>query len=145
MLIFEKTGSITQADDKTNIAFDFTVPEGVKSLRVKYSYSPKEIEDEAEARRQIEEAMHKYGVQSYDTDKHMPVKNLITLSFDENGSYRGACHRQPNRQLVTIAEENSTPGIINKPVEAGNWNIVLNVHYAGCKIEYSIEIEGKSV
>ncbi len=145
MLIFEKAGIISQADDKTNISFSFNVPEGVKALKVKYSYNPKEVEFKAEAHHQIEEAMHKYGMQNYDIDGLMPVKNLITLSFDENGKYRGACHRQPNRQLITIAEENSTPGIINKPIEAGRWEVVLNVHYAGCNIHYSIEIEGKNV
>ncbi|MBR3149061.1 MAG: hypothetical protein IKF64_02740 [Eubacterium sp.] len=145
MLLFEKTGVVTSADDKTNIPFSFKVPEGVKALRIKYSYNPKEVENEAEAHRQIEDAMHKYGVTDFDTEKYMPVKNLITLSFDENGKYRGACHRQPNRQLVTIAEENSTPGIINKPIEAGDWDIVLNVHYAGCDVNYSIEIEGINV
>ena len=145
MLLFEKNGVISKADDKTNITFSFKVPEGIKELKVKYSYYPKEVEREAEAHHQIEEAMHKYGIQNYDIEGLMPVKNLITLSFDENGKYRGACHRQPNRQLVTIAEKDSTPGIINKPVEAGNWQVVLNVHYAGCNIHYSVEIEGKTV
>ena len=145
MLLFEKKGVISQADDKTNITLHFKVPSGVNMLKVKYSYYPKDVEEEAEAHHQIEEAMHKYGMQNYDIDGLMPVKNLITLSFDENGKYRGACHRQPNRQLITIAEKDSTPVIINKPVEAGNWDVVLNVHYAGCNIHYSVEIEGRTV
>ncbi|MBQ7202782.1 MAG: hypothetical protein IJS03_02055 [Eubacterium sp.] len=144
MLIFEKKGIITNADDKTNLSFTFKVPEGVNELKVKYSYSPKTVEREAEAHHQIEEAMRKYGMQNFDTDGLMPVKNLITLSFDENGEYRGACHRQPHNQLITIGE-NSTPGIINKPVDSGIWHVVLNVHYAGCNIHYSLEIEGKTV
>ena len=145
MLLFEKHGIITDADDKTNVSFTFDVPEGVNMLKVKYSYNPKEVEYQAQAHHLVEEAMHKYGIQNYDIEAMMPVKNLITLSFDENGEYRGACHRQPNRQLITIAEKDSTPGIINGPIQAGKWHIVMNVHYAGCNINYSIEIEGKTV
>ena len=145
MLLFEKHGIITAEDDKTNISFAFDVPENVNMLKIKYFYNPKEVENQAQARHLVEEAMHKYGILDYDADSALPVKNLITLSFDENGEYRGACHRQPNRQIITIAEKDSTPGIINRPVQAGKWNVVMNVHYSGCNINYSIEIEGKTI
>ena len=74
----------------------------------------------------------------------MPVKNLVTLSFDENGEYRGACHRQPNEQTVIIAESGSTAGILNRPITAGKWDVMLNVHFAGCDIDYTIEIDGEA-
>jgi hypothetical protein len=73
----------------------------------------------------------------------MPVFNLVTLSFDENGEYRGACHRQPNNQTIIIADNNSTPGILNRPIKSGEWDVILNIHYAGCDIDYKIEIDGE--
>lgn len=144
MIIFSKQGRITEQDDKTNISFDFTVPDGIKKLTVKYSYSPKEVEDRISANRAIVSGMKKYGVSFADPEAFMPVKNLVTLSFDENGGYRGACHRQPNKQTVIISESGSTPGILNRPIKAGNWDIMLNVHFAGCDIDYSIEIDGEA-
>lgn len=74
----------------------------------------------------------------------MPVNNLVTLSFDENGRYRGACHRQPNEQTVVISEKGSTPGIVNGSVEAGDWDVMLNIHYIGCTVQYSILITGEA-
>lgn len=141
MIIFSKNGKITPADDKTNICLGFNVPDGATKLVVKYSYSPKDVENEDQACEQIYTSMKKYGMNVTNVSSFLPVHNLVTLSFDENGEYRGACHRQPNEQTVVIAENNSTAGIINRPVRAGDWDIVLNVHYAGCDIDYSIEVE----
>ncbi|MFR5875356.1 MAG: hypothetical protein ACLUFN_02575 [Eubacterium sp.] len=144
MIIFSKQGKITEHDDKTNIVLEFTVPNGVKKLTVTYSYNPKEVEDKALARKAIANGMNKYGVNFANPEAFMPVKNLVTLSFDENGEYRGACHRQPNNQTVIIAESESTAGIFNRPIQPGKWDVMLNVHFAGCEIDYNIEINGEA-
>lgn len=144
MLIFSRQGKITEQDDKTNIVLDFIVPEGIKKLTVKYSYNPKEVEDKTLAGKAVVNGMKKYGVDFADPEAFMPVKNLVTLSFDENGEYRGACHRQPNEQTVIIAESGSTAGILNRPITAGKWDVMLNVHFAGCDIDYTIEIDGEA-
>lgn len=143
MTIFKKAGKITPADDKTNIKLDFHVPDGISKLTVKYSYSPKTIEDKNLADLAVATGMEKYGVHFANPDEFKPVKNLVTLSFDEKGKYRGACHRQPNDQTVIIGETDSTPGVFNRKIMPGNWDIVLNVHFAGCEIEYNIEIDGE--
>ncbi len=143
MLIFQKSAVINEKDDKTNIVHEFTVPKDTKEVAVKYSYSPKTVEDELTANRLIKDGMKKYNVENYDNEKYMPVKNLITLSFDECGKYRGACHRQANEQLIIIKDENSTPGIINRTIENGMWKVLLNVHFVGCRVDYSLEIEAK--
>lgn len=144
MFIFSKTGKITPADDKTNIRLDFTVPDGITKLIVRYSYSPKTVEDKNLANSAVATGMKKYGVTFASPDKFMPVKNLVTLSFDENGTYRGACHRQPNEQTVIISEKDSTPGVFNRKITPGSWDVILNVHFAGCDIEYQLEIEGEA-
>ena len=123
MIVFSTNGKITPEDDKTNIKHTFTVGAGVKSLTVN--------------------AMKKYKVESLNSEAFFPVKNLVTLSFDECGNYRGACHRQPNEQIITIAPQNSTPGIFNREITPGEWDVVLNIHYAGCDIDYEIEIDAK--
>lgn len=143
MVIFSNKGVITPAKSKTNVVLNFSVPQNVKRLVVKYCYNPKLVEDKSEALDIVNKALSRYNASFIDPEKELPVKNLITLSFDENGKYRGACHRQPNEQTVVIAESNSTVGIINRKVEAGEWDVVLNVHYAGCNVNYEIEIEGE--
>lgn len=142
MILLSKTGIITPKQDKTDIALDFKVDENTDIIKIKYSYSPKTVEDRIAAEQAVSSALKKYSADNINACAFLPVNNLVTLSFDENGRYRGACHRQPNVQEITISAKNSTPGIINRPVECGDWRAVLNVHYAGCDIEYKIEIEG---
>ena len=89
MIVFSTNGKITPEDDKTNIKHTFTVGAGVKSLTVKYSYSPKVVEDKSLATLAVTNAMKKYKVESLNRD------------------------------------------------------VVLNIHYAGCDIDYEIEIDAK--
>lgn len=142
MLIFFKKGVITRKEDKTNIILPFSVPDGTKSLVVNYRYSPKTVEDEEEALRFLKEGREKYKT-DFSFEEFKEVKNLITLSFDECGKYRGACHRQPNRQTVIITEEGSTYGIEDRPIEPGEWDVMLNCHFVGCDVKYEIAVEGE--
>lgn len=142
MLIFSKSGKITPQQDKTNITFHFSVPKGTEKLIIHYEYSPKYVEDSAEALRYLQEGRQKYKT-DFSFDEFRDVKNLVTLSFDECGEYRGACHRQPNKQTVIIAEKDSTYGVENRKIKSGDWDVMLNVHFAGCDIDYKLEIEAE--
>ena len=141
MKILSFKGKISEKNSKTNISHKFTVSKNAKRLVIGFSYNPKNVENVAHSLGLIENGLKKYNIESDNPSQFLPIRNLVTLSFDENGKYRGACHRHPNEQLIVISSENSTPGIINKPLESGEWDAVLNVHFAGCEIEYSIEIE----
>lgn len=143
MLIFSQKGKITPRQDKTNIIIPFSVPENTKKLIVHYSYSPKLVTDKKTVLRYLEEGRIKYDT-DFDFSEFGEVKNHITLSFDECGKYRGACHRQPNEMTVIIAESGSTPGIENRKIKSGEWDIMLNVHFIGCDVDYSIEIESEA-
>lgn len=145
MRIFEANGVITPESDKKNIKYIFEVPENAGSLTVKYSYNPKTVEDKADALGIVNKALSKYGASQINPENMLPVNNLITLSFDENGKYRGACHRQSNEQTIVIAEENSTHGVFNRKIEAGEWCIVLNVHFVGCNVNYNITVDDEEV
>ncbi|MFR6064967.1 MAG: hypothetical protein ACLUH5_02840 [Eubacterium sp.] len=144
MIIFEKKGKVTPDDDKTNIAFDFEVPEGAKKLVIEYAYSPKELEDRQKALELIRRELENYlGNNNEKAENYLPVKNLITLSLDENGKYRGAAHRQPNSQKIEISAENCTPGFKKGAPESGKWRIVLNVHCCVCDVDYEIKISSE--
>lgn len=60
MVIFDKSGVITPEMDKTNISFDFEVPQGVSELNIDFSYSPKTVEDESAALNAVSDALEKY-------------------------------------------------------------------------------------
>lgn len=145
MLIFEKTGKVTPLDDKTNIAFSFHVPQGISRLFIDYSYSPKEFEDREAAIALINERLEKYlGADNCENaEDYLPVKNLITLSLDENGKYRGAAHRQANLQHHEISADFASVGFEKGRIESGEWRIVLNVHCCACDVDFEIKISGE--
>ena len=100
MLIFSTKGKITTANDKTNLIHRFDVPENLDRLIIKYSYSPKILENRERAVAVIRDCFDKYDETLVGKPAdYLPVKNLITISVDENGKYRGAAHRQANGTL----------------------------------------------
>lgn len=57
MVIFEREVKVLPADNKTNISFPFAVPDGIREIKIEYSYSPKELGDGERAKRLIEECL----------------------------------------------------------------------------------------
>lgn len=145
MIIFEKTGKVTPDLDKTNIPLEFTVPEGVEKLIIDYEYSPKIFDDEEKAEKLLEESIEKYLGDEYEAKPQdfMPVKNLITLSLDDNGVYRGAAHRQADKQHHEISRDFASVGFIKGEIHGGKWQVVLNVHCCACDVDYKIKVSGE--
>lgn len=145
MIIFEKTGKVIPEQDKTNIALAFSVPDGTDRLIIDYTYGPKLLEDKNTAHALLKKSIEKYLGNEYcaEPDDFMPVKNLITLSLDENGKYRGAAHRQADTQHHEIGEALASPGFIKGRITGGTWKIVLNVHCCACDVNYSIKISAE--
>lgn len=146
MIIFEKAGKVTPGQDKTNIPLEFAVPGGVEKLIIDYEYSPKIFDDEEKAEKLLEESIEKYLGDEYEAKPQdfMPVKNLITLSLDSNGVYRGAAHRQADKQHHEISREYASPGFIKGEIHSGKWQVVLNVHCCACDVDYKIKVTGES-
>lgn len=142
MLIFSTKGKITVDNDKTNLIHRFDVPSGVKVMTVKYSYSPKTLENRERAVSIVKDCFEKYDETLIGKPaEYLPVKNLVTISIDENGNYRGAAHRQANEQTHTLSEEKASPGFIKGKINEGEWDIVLNVHSVSCDVDYNISVE----
>lgn len=145
MLIFEKTGKVLPEQDKTNISLQFSVPNGIEKLSIDYEYSPKILEDEEKAIELLEKSIEKYLGTEYKAEPKdfMPVKNLITLSLDENGNYRGAAHRQADKQHHEISRDFASVGFEKGEITSGKWTLVLNVHCCACEVNYSVRITGE--
>lgn len=146
MVIFEKKGTLTVECDKTNICHKFDVPSGLKSLKIRYSYSPKILADREKAAMLVRDCFEKYDEKMLTRPvDYLPVKNLVTISVDENGKYRGAAHRQADRQEHIISENFASPGFVKGKVSQGQWDIVLNVHSISCDVDYEIAVEGETL
>ena len=144
MVILKTKGKITPANDKTNLIHRFEVPEGIVKLVIKYTYSPKILEDREKALEIVKDCYKKYEEQIIVRPADcLPVKNLVTISVDENGSYRGAAHRQSNNQEHIIGRDFASPGFIPGEIKPGDWDIVLNVHSVSCDVDYQILVEGE--
>lgn len=144
MLIFSTKGRVTVDNDKTNLIHRFDVPENIKALKIKYTYSPKTFDNREKAVELVKACFDKYDERLLGKPaEHLPIKNLITLSIDENGKYRGAAHRQANEQEHIISEKLASPGFNKGKIEAGEWDIMLNVHYVACDVDYEIIVEGE--
>lgn len=144
MLIFSTKGRITIDNDKSNLLHRFDVPDNIKSLKINYSYSPKTVENRELAVNLVRECFDKYDEQLIGKPAdYLPINNLITLSLDDNGVYRGAAHRQANEQEHIISEDYASVGFIKGKINSGEWDIMLNVHYIGCDVDYTITVEGE--
>lgn len=146
MLIFSTKGKITTDNNKTNLIHRFDVPENIKSLTIKYSYSPKTVENREKAVSLVRDCFEKYDETLIGKPAdYLPIKNLITLSVDENGIYRGAAHRQANEQTHIISKDFASAGFTKGEIKSGEWDIMLNVHFIGCDVDYIITVEGEVV
>lgn len=143
MILLSINGSIDTAQDKTNIIHSFNVPDGIKALKIKYSYFPKTVEDTDKALDIIKKCLKKYNEEvSEDLQKLLPVKNLITLSVNSGERYIGAAHRQANIQEHIISPEKSSVGFEKTEINSGKWSIMLNAHSVNCKVNYNLTVEG---
>lgn len=141
MLLLEKTGTIAPIQDKTNLFFDFHVPNHIEKLMIDYSYSPKTVEDQQAAISLIKKKMKQYNATG-SAENYLPVKNLITLSLNDEKGYRGAAHRQADMQHHEISESFADAGFIKGKINGGIWQIALNVHCCACNVHYKLAITG---
>ena len=73
MVLLNKTGKITLADNKTNIVLPFEIKDDFKSLKINFEYSPKTLEDKAKEIKIAEDCLKKYGeVQEGNIENYLP-------------------------------------------------------------------------
>ena len=133
MVLLNKTGKITLADNKTNIVLPFEIKDDFKSLKINFEYSPKTLEDKAKEIKIAEDCLEKYGeVQEGNIENYLPIKNLVTVSLDSS-----------NKQEHIISPAFSSAGFFKTDIAKGEWKITLNVHSVSCDVDYKITVEGE--
>ncbi len=133
MVLFEKEFQLFYEQEKTNVTFPFTVPEGAESLKISFSYDPKTVEDMDRARLLAENNIKKDAGEEYfheypSWEAYLPLKNLITVSVDDPETYRGCAHRQDKDQVHILRENFASRGFLKGRIQAGQWKVVLNLH-----------------
>ena len=81
-LIFEETKPLTPNDTKTNVPLQFYVAEELEKMKIEFSYSPKNLDDEEKAHKYIDDGFEKYAPEPYRKGykpwyEYLPVKNLL--------------------------------------------------------------------
>lgn len=144
MILFKKSVTLSTADDKTNIVHKFNVPDNIKALKIKYEYSPKEVPDRENAIEIIKACFMEFEepIIGRPSD-YLPVKNLLTLSLDGGGEYRGASHRQSSKQEIVLSEDEATCGYIKGKITSGEWRAVISTHNISSDVTYTLEVEGE--
>ena len=82
MILLNKCGKITVDNNKTNITFPFEIKDDFKSIKIKFEYAPKTLEDREKSIQIIKSCLEKYGEdEEFNIESYLPVKNLVTLSL----------------------------------------------------------------
>lgn len=148
--VLETQVRLTPAEEKTNVVLPFTLTSEAEQLKIIYSYAPKTLEGEAGARA-VEACLQRdageYRAQYPAAETFLPLKNLVTLSLDDPYTYRGAAHRQADRQEHILTETAASPGFLPGKLPAGAWRLVLNVHalvtpFCDCRVQIEVEEAG---
>ncbi|NGZ76886.1 hypothetical protein [Saccharibacillus alkalitolerans] len=134
MELLDIQGSVTPEESRTHIRVPLELHEGCGRLNVRFEYAPKNLEDRERALELLKESYDLYILPEQReqavarADRHLPLKNLITLSFDGPDGYRGACHRHDEVQELFLASGEASPGLMPGRLEAGEWNVTLSLH-----------------
>ncbi|MDI4643751.1 hypothetical protein [Cohnella hashimotonis] len=133
-MLIDIRANATPEDSRTHVRFPFKLDEPACAVGIHFEYSPKCLDDDSRARELLEQSFEKYvlpeqlALAKERLDRHLPLKNLITLSVDDPAGYRGACHRHDPVQSLWISEHDASPGLMKGKIAAGEWTITLSVH-----------------
>lgn len=146
-IVLETQVHLTPADEKTNVVLPFNLAAEAEQLKIIYSYAPKTLEGEAGARAAeacLQRDADEYRPEYPAAETFLPLKNLVTLSLDDPYTYRGAAHRQADRQEHILTETAASPGFLPGKLPKGTWRLVLNVHalvtpFCDCRVRIEAE------
>ena len=147
-LLFETSAYVPPEKTDHCIPIDVFVDAPYDRLEFTYHFEPLYVEPREFALELIRKARRKYVPEEYtggypsETD-FLPLKNLLTLSFDdETGTFRGSAHRGEPDQFCFVEEGDATPGLYPGKINRGYWRVTL----LGCSIvtdlHYTLKVEG---
>ncbi len=99
-------------------------------MKYHFEYSPKNLDNEEQSKQLILESLRKYGYEDsgHRCEEFMPLKNHLTLSFDDPVQFRGATHRHDSNLELVLSDSNSSPGLISSDNPPGMWKVTISMH-----------------
>lgn len=130
--LFNTSMKLDRSADQSHLQFRMFVPHGMEKIEVDFSYNPTKENDFENVRDIIQYHVNHYDPHLWNNqkavEKMLPLKNLLTISIDDPNGFRGSCHRWEPETKIMIQKEHSTPGMLNREIVSGMWNIVVNCH-----------------
>lgn len=124
-------GVLTPPCMKSHITYSFYIGENIKEIIINFQYYPLTLSDRSLSQSIIDDTLSGYGIHDKDEadwQKYLPLKNLLTLSIDDQLEFRGAAHKHENYQEVHISQASATQGFIKGAIIAGQWKLTISVH-----------------
>ncbi|CAG7619354.1 hypothetical protein PAESOLCIP111_02206 [Paenibacillus solanacearum] len=127
-------GTVTSGCSQSHITYTVHLRDTIEELHAEFAYEPKTLEDDEKAKSLIDEGLQRYilpeSQASYMSNwqSYLPLKNLMTLSFDDENGFRGAGHRHDPEQHLVIASGKASPGLIPGPLPRGQLRITISLH-----------------
>lgn len=149
-IVLKETETYLRPDDEKSTRFiRFNVPEGISRLFITYSYSPKILENKEKSLELIKENLIRDAGDDWteytDYEEFLPLKNLVTLYLRSPEGFRGAAHRQADKQYHEIGKDFASPGFLRGDIPSGRWELCLNVHALVTDIcTCCIKVEGEA-
>lgn len=137
---------LTRQDDQTNVIIPFSLDKTYKKLLISFSYEPSHATRE-ESEPLVLNAIERYQIYDgqYDPeniDGFFPIENLVTLSITKNGEFIGARHSKDRFGTIELSKDSASLGYLKTAIEAGHWEVQLNVHCIASKnIEVHLKLE----
>lgn len=143
MLVYKLTTSFLPSMINKHFRFAFFVEKEGKTLKIKYTYSPKKLEDDDFARELIKDCYAGYGLapSPAEIEAELPLYNLITLSLDSPDGLVGTAHRHVNIAEYSVSADGSSAGFAKTPIIKGEWAVVLSTHSVlSQKVDVEVEV-----
>ncbi len=148
-IVLDRTERRVPEDSRKNFTYFFTLDREYSRLKIDFSYSPKELRDELASERYIRETLRRDTPEElekpdFDWRDYLYLKNLLTLSADFEGIYRGCHHCHPAVQQISLGTDFATTseGFYPGPVGPGKWRIVLSAHAVVVPCDCVIRVTG---
>lgn len=121
-------------DTASDIPFGFRTPQGTSSVTITLDFAPDREQDAAVCRKPILDALRLYDPQVPESfleehwQDYLPVKNLITISLEHEGSYLGNAHRWDCQQSHFFTALQTARGFCKPQSLCGEWKGMLHIH-----------------
>ena len=139
--LFSLDTTFTDADHHTHRAYSFAVPSGLREIRVKLAYSPKDFDDEEKSVGIIRDILARDAWYETFTEEEvrgfLPLRNHISVSIDSPDGWLGTAHRHAPRQEYFINEKDCACGFRPAPIKAGEWKITLSFN---CVVTGTVDV-----